>query len=94
MVTASLTPMMTPASKGPSALPRPPSITAANTTPTQAKICDGVSVKVRARQMPAAPASAAQVPASTRLRARSFTPKAAAIGPSSAIARSALPRSV
>ncbi len=36
IVTASLTPISAPATSGPSALPRPPSITAANTTPTQA----------------------------------------------------------
>ena len=33
MVTASVTPMMQPAIKGPSGRPRPPSITAAKTTP-------------------------------------------------------------
>ena len=65
MVIASLTPMIMPATSGPSALPRPPSITAANTTPTQAKICDGASVKVSARHTPATPASAAQTPASS-----------------------------
>ena len=62
MVIASLTPITTPATNGPSALPSPPSITAANTTPTQAKICDGVRVKVSARQIPATPASAAHTP--------------------------------
>src|SRR5436190_12223231 len=36
MVSASLTPMRTPASSGPIALPRPPIITPANTTPLQA----------------------------------------------------------
>ena len=36
IVIASLTPMTMPATSGPSALPSPPSITAANTTPTQA----------------------------------------------------------
>ena len=36
IVTASLTPITMPASSGASARPRPPSITAANTTPTQA----------------------------------------------------------
>ncbi len=36
MVTASLTPITMPATSGPSALPSPPSITAANTTPTHA----------------------------------------------------------
>src|SRR3954470_21452268 len=36
MVSASLTPMMMPAKSGPSGLPRPPIMTAANTTPIQA----------------------------------------------------------
>ncbi len=36
IVTASLTPITTPAASGPSAEPSPPSITAANTTPTHA----------------------------------------------------------
>ena len=36
IVTASLTPIRMPAASGPSAEPRPPSITAANTTPTHA----------------------------------------------------------
>ena len=36
IVTASLTPITMPATSGPSALPRPPSITAAKTTPIQA----------------------------------------------------------
>ena len=36
IVIASLTPITVPATNGPSALPRPPSITAANTTPIHA----------------------------------------------------------
>ena len=36
IVTASLTPMRNPARSGPIALPRPPIITAANTTPIHA----------------------------------------------------------
>ena len=94
MVTASLTPMMMPAASGPTALPRPPSITAAKTTPTHAKICEGVSVKVSARQMPATAARAAHTPAKTSDRPFWLMPKAAAIGPSSAMARKALPKSV
>jgi hypothetical protein len=74
MVTASLTPMITPATSGPSALPSPPSMTAANTTPTQAKICDGASVNVSARQTPASAASAAQPPASSSASQRALTP--------------------
>jgi hypothetical protein len=74
MVTASLTPMMTPATSGPMALPNPPSMTAANTTPTHAKICDGASVKVSARHTPATAASAAQPPASSSDSERELTP--------------------
>ena len=36
IVSASLTPMTMPATSGPTGLPSPPIITAANTTPTQA----------------------------------------------------------
>src|SRR3546814_1521232 len=54
--------MMMPATRGPSALPSPPSMTTANTTPTQEKICVGVSVKVSAKQTPATEASAMQTP--------------------------------
>src|SRR5450631_3564053 len=50
IVIASLTPISVPAISGPSARPRPPSITAANTTPIHAYICDGASVKLKARQ--------------------------------------------
>src|SRR5690606_34297265 len=74
MVMASLTPMITPATSGPSALPSPPSITAANTTPTQAKICDGASVNISARHTPATPASAAQAPARYSDSRRALTP--------------------
>src|SRR3546814_15190910 len=70
MVMASLTPMMMPATSGPSAMPRPPSMTAAKTTPTQAKICEGLSVKVSARQMTAPAASAAPLRDSNRPNAQ------------------------
>ena len=94
MVTASLTPIRMPATSGPSALPSPPSITAANTTPTQAYICDGLMLLDSAMHTPATPAIAAQVPASRKPLRRWLMPKAAATGASSAEARSALPRSV
>ena len=80
IVTASLTPISAPASSGASARPRPPSITAAKTTPIHAYICDGASVKLSARQTPATLASAEHVPASTSAMVFSLTPKAEAIG--------------
>src|SRR4029079_17678448 len=88
IVTASLTPTTMPAASGPSGEPSPPSITAANTTPTHAQICDGGSVNHMARHTPAMPASAPHTPASSSACARRLTPKAAAIGASSASARS------
>jgi hypothetical protein len=94
IVTASLTPISRPATSGPIALPSPPSITAAKTTPIQAYICEGASVAVSAMQTPAIETSAAHVPASSRPLRRWSTPNAAAIGASSAAARSARPRSV
>src|SRR6185369_15782514 len=94
IVTASLTPTTMPAASGPSGEPSPPSITAANTTPTHAYICDGVSVNDSARHTPAMPASAPHAPASSSACARRFTPNAAAMGASSESARSARPRFV
>src|SRR5664279_3471496 len=94
IVIASLTPITVPAMRGARARPRPPSITAAKTTPIQAYICEGVSVEPSARQTPATLASAAQVPASSSAFSFWLTPKADAIGASSAAARIALPRSV
>src|SRR5690606_10866794 len=94
MVTASETPMMQPAISGPMGRPRPPSMTAANTTPIQVYICDGARVKLSAMHTPAMPASEAFRPESIRASARWLMPKAAAMGASSAAARSALPRSL
>src|SRR5690606_13694429 len=81
MANASLTPTMMPATRGPRALPSPPSITTAKTTPTQAKIWVGVRVKVSAKQMPATLDRATQTPARISESARWLMPKAAAIGP-------------
>jgi hypothetical protein len=94
IVTASLTPTTMPATSGPIALPSPPSMTTAKTTPTHPYICDGLMLLDSAMQMPATPVRAAQVPASRKpLRCWSM-PNAAATGASCADARNARPRSV
>ena len=53
MVTDSLTPMSRPAASAPIGLARPPMMTTANTTPSQAHICDGASVEISAIYPPA-----------------------------------------
>src|SRR5262249_31447711 len=90
----SLTAMVKPAASGAGGQARTPGITSPDTAPDPAEICAGVSVKLNARQTPATPANAPQTPDSSSACARRLTPNAAAMGASSASARSARPRLV
>ena len=48
IVTASLMPITKPATSAPMGLPSRPMMTTANMTPSQAQICDGASVVIKA----------------------------------------------
>jgi hypothetical protein len=76
MVKDSLIPTTRPAKSGAHAEAKRPIMTTANTTPIQAKICEGAKVKVNATQTPAHAAKPPHTPASPNDNWRALIPKA------------------